>query len=916
MRKIFCSVFLWAMCLQVLIAAPESAILVGTIAKRGRQGIVVANQDFVISNGSRVCFTTADWSKVFLRSVPYPEQPPTQVEAVAGGFRETIAPTAGTGMISLDEYSVLCEGNHAKIAVRASAPTELQEAVVEHVAFVLRAGLLQGAEYEILEENGRISKGIIPMVQLDKSRRGLLPAFRKATFRSALGTVSVEVLEGASVKLDDRRSAIFEGLGPSFIVWSDGNHFDSNGHYVQKLALTFDYPGHGSSQSVSVQGKACAERMREAVPPRDFPLLPLPASLAFNNEEFRPALGMEFSIVGGSALLMGHAQKLVESWGMHLVQGKSGDSVPCVMRVGSAPEDEAYTLAVDRNGIQIDAGGERGGFYALQTLRGLYRNKAFRGVKIQDHPAFAIRAVHAMADSDTLEHLAPFITEVLAPLKINTLILECPFVNWESLEGMHHPKGMPKEDLVKLLKLAHDNYLKVYPLVPTYSHSEWFFQNGHNLEMMDNPSDNTAYNSLHPGVRPFLEKLFTEVLATFGNPEYFHISHDELCRSHPFNPEGRKVGIKNLLKDDILWHYEFFRRRGVKVMLWHDMLVSKNECGPRAVANARGKTEELRKELPKDLTICVWNYDIPRGNDFPEVNAVADDHFPLLGAGWYTEGNLEALTKNCLARHALGMIVTTWHWKFDSAGVLYTQYGQMHSYVRAASLFWNPKNGCGDEAPKVLVNLLAKPETTLGRLTAIPLTGNTMVSEEAPEFAALTGDEVKTDDGLFYRLLRDADGQLATVCVKSRRLPHLSEKVRIPLHRKFHRIHLLQTLLNRGMRQNGVAVKLVFRYADGTYAAVYPRNGVDVAYGQVPVFYNDGEATFRPDEVGFPQDIPSFQRNHLNSVTWKTPKGECCRVWSFTWQNPHPEKELDHLLLEAQDQSTTYCLMALTGEDW
>ncbi len=917
MKKTVFSVMISAMGFGALFAAPGGAELRGRIPPSGRDGIEISNQDFVISRGSRVCVTTPNWSKVYLRSVPYPKRPPIKLETRVDGAVEAIAPTSGTGMVALNEYSVRCMGNRAEITLRVSAPAGLGNASIEHVALVLRAGILQGADYEITRDDGTTVRGVISMVQKNPGRRGLLPAFRKGVFNSALGVVTIEVKEGPALKLDDRRSEIFEGLGPAFIAWCDGEKFDADGNFVQKITMRFDYPVSGSARAVNVTAPAREPVMRRTVKTADFPLLPRPAVMTLTGKDFTPAANAELAVEGGSEQLLEHARKIAESWNMNAVRAEKDTGYTVKLVVGDGSSDkESYSLAVRADGIRINAESERAGFYALQTLRGLYRNGTFAGAVIEDHPAFAIRAVHAMADSGTLANLGPIIANVLAPLKINTLILECPYVKWETLAGMHHDKGMPKEELVELLRIARENYITVYPLVPTYSHSEWFFGNGHNREMMDNPKDDTAYNSLHPGVRPLLEKLFAEVLATFGHPEYFHISHDELCRTHPFAPEGKKLGVKTLLKNDILWHYEYFRKRNIKVMMWHDMLVSKEETSPRAVANAREGTERLRKELPADLTIAVWNYGVPSGREFPEVNVVSADGFPLIGAGWYVDGNLEALTRNCLKKNALGMMITTWHWKFDSAGVIYTQYGQIHSYVRAATLFWNPDGGIREEAPRVLVDLMRKPETKLGELTFIPLVGNTLLAPEAPEFAAISGDEVHTAEGLTFPLLRDGDGALAAVCVQSRRLPHLPNKVRIPLRAKFKRLHLLQTLLNRGMGKHGVAVKLVFRYKDGSYEAIYPRNGVDVAYGKVPVFYNDGKATFRPDEVGWLYDAESFQRNHYNEFSWQPPQGERCRVWSYTWTNPHPEKELDHLLIEAQDPSTTYALLSLTGENW
>ena len=79
----------------------------------------------------------------------------------------------------------------------------------------------------------------------------------------------------------------------------------------------------------------------------------------------------------------------------------------------------------------------------------------------------------------------------------------------------------------------------------------------------------------------------------------------------------------------------------------------------------------------------------------------------------------------------------------------------------------------------------------------------------------------------------------------------------------------------------------------------------------------DEEVVYRPEAVeiiGVIHDLFSFQRNQYNCISWVPPAGKTCRIWSYTWKNPHPEKELDHLLIEAQNLNTTYCLLGLLGE--
>ncbi len=503
---------------------------------------------------------------------------------------------------------------------------------------------------------------------------------------------------------------------------------------------------------------------------------------------------------------------------------------------------------------------------------------------------------------------------MLAPMKINTILLECPYVTWDAMEGQHHPLGMPKADLLKFLEIAKENYITVYPLIPTLSHNQWFFQNDKNLELLDNPNDKYAYNPMNPAVYTKLEALFNEVIETFEHPKYFHISHDELPSYFPFNEDGKKVGAKELFYADIMWHYRFFKKRGIKLMMWHDMLVTKAETGPHSVANARNGIEELRNELPKDIIITTWNYDL-RGGDsnnkggvrVAEFDKIHASGFPQLGAGWFAANNLKRLSLAAKKLHFMGMIETTWHNKFLSGGLLTTQYKQVVAYPRAAALFWNAETPEQDY-PKVVVDFLRKRHDTTTTLHAVPFKANILLDKTFDNLP----ERVKTLDNVEFQLAKQ-DGQTAALSVKSNYYDGLPEKIRLPLQTTCRQIHVLHTLLDKTRRKDAVTARLVFRYTDGTFAIAQPRNNFQINYGTSPQFF-DGDKPAILYEVATPYEAPSFLRNHRNVVSWKNDDGEPLNIWSSTWSNPFPEKQLDHLLVEARDLECVYCLLAVTLE--
>lgn len=889
--------------------------LTAQLAANGSHGVRLQVDRLPLSYGGRVSCVAPGWKEAYFRSIPYPGRDPIEVTKDGNSLTQRI-PARPDTVAELQEYSVRWSGAEAVITTRI-AMLQDRPAVVEHCALILNPRAIAGSAYELVTADGRTRSGVISGYERTDAATSLLPPFTRAVFRGDTGILTVEVLEGEALSMEDRRTRNFSAYGKTFLILTKNGEVSAARPWRQVVRVAWDNPAvqPAAAFAAATTPAEPVERLAsDAAPP--FPLLPMPTECRESGGSYRPEAGDRLVVRGGGERLMRHAGRFGDLRKLKTERGSTAPERGIFVSAGDDDGDESYTLSVKADGVAIRAGSERGAFYALQTLRGLERDGAFRGVEIKDRPDFRLRAIHAMADSGAREHLGNLIEKVLAPLKINTIILECPYVHWAAMAGQHHPKGMSKAQLAELLAVARENFIEVYPLIPTMSHSEWFFYNSRNLEMLDNPKDRRSYHSLHPGVYPLLARLFDEVIEAFGRPKYFHISHDELIGDHPVHPEGRKVGIAKLLQDDLMWHYRFFKERGIEMMMWQDMLVSKRETNPVSVANARGGTEKLRAGLPKDIVVCVWNYDNRLNGEYPEVDRFVEDGFPVVGAGWFGQGNLEALSRKCLRSKALGMIVTTWHNKFDSELLLNTQYRQITSYIRAASLFWNAAHRTERfDAAQVLVDLLAPSERAGGEtMRPLPLRANLELASRDVDFSAIGGDTVRCADGVVFQLARH-NGRLAGCSVRSLVRPDLPDKVRVPVKSRAGKLYLLHSVLNETLNTEGRTVKLVVRYADGSLEAFYPRNSIDIGYGSVPVFKDDGKPVTRIYEVGTPSGPYTRLLNHRNVFEWPAPNGRTGKLWYLEWTNPHPDKIIDHLLIEARNRSAVYALLGLTAAE-
>jgi len=891
-------------------AAADEAFRVDMDPKSDIGGrVFVGNIPFV--RGNRFTLHSPGWTDRYVRNINYAAHLKEEFRKTKTELFRRVTSTS-SGIAVLDEYSIKCQGTAATVTINARMLKDVP-AQVENVIGI-DCWVLENTDYEVVTPDGKKLSGTIPEAESTDEETMLIPAFTRGVFRGRRQVTTVEVLSGPPLQLNDRRAVSPLSWGPSFLLWTkDAELARGRKEFRQVVKITFERAKNAAqpraSLSISDGYREILKCPAEAAPA--FPLVPQPQQCRFTGNDYQVRPGDRLIVASASEKLLRHARKFAAKWGLELATFAAPDARGIRVSYGNSPDDESYTISINADGATVKAKGERGAFYALQTLRGLERKGVFKGAEIADAPAFPKRAIHANADSDAKVFLGEMIEKVLAPLKINTIILECPYVFWDSTAGKHRTKGMPKADLPELLKIAEENYIKVHPLVPTYSHSEWFFWNGKDTELRENPKDARSYNSLDPRVYAKIAKVLDEVLEAFDHPEYFHISHDEL-HDHPTREAGKRLGVAKLFHDDVMWHYEFFRKRGVKLMMWHDMLVSRQENLDRPVANARGGTEKLRQKLPKDITVCMWDYYATKDGRYYQIDLLQKDGFPVWCAGWFFPMDLEKLTAYSHKKRVDGMIETTWHSKVGSGGLLQTEYVQLKAYIRAAALFWNPEYRSLPDPAKVYVDLMRPEPAPARRVYPIPVKCDTLLVDAGDAWEKLP-ETLRTCDNMTFKLAKQG-GRPGAVMVTSPEAPEFPAKVRIPIREKYAKLHLLHTTLDKAARPDRRAVKLVLRYRDGSVAAVWPRNSIDINYGTPPVFRDNGEVVERVCEVSTPRAAYTFFMNHRNVFEWQNPQGQTRRIWYWTWDNPHPDREIDHLLVEAVPDGCAYALLAISAE--
>ena len=104
--------------------------------------------------------------------------------------------------------------------------------------------------------------------------------------------------------------------------------------------------------------------------------------------------------------------------------------------------------------------------------------------------------------------------------------------------------------------------------------------------------------------------------------------------------------------------------------------------------------------------MAAWRYD-GRPVDFPDITALRNEGFPLIGASWHEDNNIENLTKFCLKQGGFGLLQTIWCGYNGNKIVTHNGFWQLTPYVRTGVWTWNANDAVNKYDPaRVLCDMV------------------------------------------------------------------------------------------------------------------------------------------------------------------------------------------------------------------
>lgn len=255
----------------------------------------------------------------------------------------------------------------------------------------------------------------------------------------------------------------------------------------------------------------------------------------------------------------------------------------------SGCEGDGYSLQIREDAIAIEAESPAGAFYAIQTLRQLFRNEQIPCLYIQDKPDFAYRGFYhdvTRGKVPTLESVKELI-DLMAYYKLNSLQLyvehTCELKEYGDL--IQSTGYLTKEEIKEIDRYCQENFIEFIPSLSTFGHLYELLEREEykHLRVKKDRSDPNFWRARmrHHTIDPrqpesieVIKSLIDQYIPLFTS-DTFNICCDETFDLKRLAEDGYDVG--KLYCDFVKQIIEHVKSRGKKVMMWGDILLQHPE---------------------------------------------------------------------------------------------------------------------------------------------------------------------------------------------------------------------------------------------------------------------------------------------------------------------------------------------------
>lgn len=375
----------------------------------------------------------------------------------------------------------------------------------------------------------------------------------------------------------------------------------------------------------------------------EMPVYPTPLKAALTDERIPLAAftGYMADSPEGTRAAEILAEKLVELTGQKLSAGGSG----LAFRKDASIAVGGYKLVIAREGITLAAADLRGMVMAAETLLKTLDGGTVPLGTIEDAPRFGFRGVHIfIPPAEEMAFARRLIKYVISPMGYNKVIMEFAGgmrfeTHPEITEAVLHAKQMAREGkwpafphgavggdgvVEKADVAAYIDYIRSYgidviPEVQSLGHVQYMtaahpdigeIEEGAEAVIDQRFADDNVKKFFAHCYCPSNEKsyqilfdIMDEIIEVARPTEYVHAGHDEVYQIGVC-PVCRGKDPADLYYNDVMRIHDHLAAKGLKMMIWSDMLQSSSSY----------KTVPAVDRLPKDIVMMdfIWYFHLDK----------------------------------------------------------------------------------------------------------------------------------------------------------------------------------------------------------------------------------------------------------------------------------------------------------------
>jgi len=158
---------------------------------------------------------------------------------------------------------------------------------------------------------------------------------------------------------------------------------------------------------------------------------------------------------------------------------------------------------------------------------------------------------------------------------------------WTVDERFRSPTAYTQDDVACFMRTAAELGMELIPLVQCLGHMENPLSVKGYEHLRELPDIEAGLNPLAPGARELIQRMVDDVLKLMPGTKHFHLGGDE-ARTFGLNTET-KAYVEKYGKGKLYLHHvepiiDALNRRGIRPILWHDMMIDWDSADLRALA--------------------------------------------------------------------------------------------------------------------------------------------------------------------------------------------------------------------------------------------------------------------------------------------------------------------------------------------